>query len=354
VKKLLLLAGALAVLFCGPLACADSLKMKPVITGFIDMQDINWHNTDDSQPVFTMAHVEQFPGLFGGIVLNLTWNEMQPRRYGALETARLDNALAQVRAYNARHSGAPLGVKLRIFSGNQAPPWAKGLDGGPLTIQRNAQGCQTPNPPGCPITIGKVWSRQYIAAWRLFQIRVAARYDSEPLIRAVAITSCSMETDEPFVMPTGQAIGGGYTDAAQQACLAGAVNDYGAWHRSVIDYTFNTFVSLQGGKPDLAFTLSVMNACRTSLGPHCELGNHAFAAVMRAGNIAVVNAIAARGPPIHFQTAGPKGLNWAATMQLARTDNATAIELWPDFGGFTTFSTAKMKHLLALFEDTAQ
>lgn len=345
-----LFAFLFAALAAASAAHAAAPPMKPVISGFIDMQDINWHNTNDSQPVFTMAHVDQFPGLFGGIVLNMTWNEMQPRRYGALVTARMDNALAQVRAYNAKHPNAPLGVKLRIFSGNQAPPWAKALDGGPLTIQRNAQGCHAPNPPGCPITIGKVWSKPYIAAWRLFQTRVALRYDSEPLIRAVAITSCTMETDEPFVMPTGQTIGGGYTDTADEACLAGAVDDYAAWQNTAIDYTFNTFIPLQGGKPDFAFTLSVMNACRASLGSRCELGNHAFAANMRAGNVPVVNAIVARGPPIHFQTEGPTGMNWAATMHLARTDNATAIELWPDFGGFTTFSDAKMKHLLALFE----
>lgn len=138
--------------------------MKPVIAGFVDMQDINWHNTDQSQPVFTLDYIKQFPGLFGGIVLNATWNEMQPTPGGPLVTARLDNALAQVRAYNVKHPGAPLGVKFRIFSGNQAPSWAQAIAGGPDTIQRNPLGCHTPNPPGCPIKIGKVWNLRYIMA----------------------------------------------------------------------------------------------------------------------------------------------------------------------------------------------
>lgn len=186
----------------------------------------------------------------------------------------------------------------------------------------------------------------------MFQILVAQRYDSNPLIRSVAITSCTMETDEPFVMPVGQ-LPKGYSDTAQRACLAGAVEDYAPWRHTAIDYTFNTFQPLQAPlTPDLSFTLSVMNACRARLGSQCELGNHAFASNMRPGNVPVVDAIAERGPPIHYQTTGPTiaGFNWAATMRLARKDNATAIELWPQFGGFTTLPLAKMKHLHALFE----
>ena len=150
-----------------------------------------------------LDNIKPFPGLCGGIVLNATWAEMQPQPTGSLTTARIDRALDQVRRYNVNHPTAPLGVKLRIFSGNQAPPWAKAIDGGPLTIQRNPQGCPSGD---CPITIGKVWDRQYIAAWRSFQRSVAALYDSEPLIRSVAITSCTMETDEPFVLPVQQPV----------------------------------------------------------------------------------------------------------------------------------------------------
>jgi hypothetical protein len=320
-----------------------------VIAGFIDMQDISWHNTDDSQPAFTLANIEKFPGLFGGIVLNATWNEMEPKRGAFLHTARINLALLQVREYNFRHPNAPLGVKLRIFSGNQAPAWATMLGGHSDTIQRNPLGCHVPNPPGCPITIGRVWTAPYIAAWRAFQKRVAAIYDSNPLIRSVAITSCSMETDEPFVLP--QSAPKGYTDTAEEACLAGAVQDYSAWQQTEIDYTINAFQRLQGGGTDMAFSRSVMNACRDTLHARCELGNHAFASNMRPGNVPIVRAIAKRGPPIHFQTVGPNaaGFKWAATMRLARTDNATAIELWPAFGGFTTLSKARMKRLLEIF-----
>jgi hypothetical protein len=78
--------------FAGP---ENVPPMKPVIAGFIDMQTITWHNTDDSTPTFTLNNVNQFPGVFGGIVLNATWAEMQPEPGGPLITARIDAPMGQ-------------------------------------------------------------------------------------------------------------------------------------------------------------------------------------------------------------------------------------------------------------------
>jgi len=327
-------------------------QTKAVIAGFIDMQTITWHNQDDGAPTFTLHNVKRYSGVFGGIVLNATWAEMQPQANGPLVTKRINNALAQVQRYNDENPAHPLGVKLRIFSGNQAPPWAKAIDGGPITIQRNPQGC----PSGfCPITIGKVWDAQYIAAWRAFQRKVAARYDANPLIRSVAITSCTMETDEPFVMPIQQPVPTGYTDAAGKACLRGAVNDYAAWRTTPIDYTINAFLPIQtGGAPDVAFSVAIMDECRSKLGARCELGNHAFGADLTGKNVNIVQAISDKGAPIHYQTVGPNSpafVSWSATVNAARQYNATALELWPDakFGGFMTLSKWQMQRLSAQF-----
>lgn len=351
------LAAALA-LTAAPHAAAEPKQnppMKPVIRGFIDMQTITWHNADDGAPTFTLDNIGKFPGVFGGIVLNATWAEMQAEPGGALNTTRLDHAVNEVRQYNVAHPETPLGVKLRIFAGNQAPPWAKAIAGGPLTIQRNQQGCASGR---CPITIGKVWHPQYIAAWRAFQGAVAAHFDERPLIRSVAVTSCTMQTDEPFVMPVGQSPPAGYTDAAGRACLRGAIDDYAAWRRTPIDLTVNAFSQIQTRGIDPNFSIAVMDACRAKLGRRCELGNHAFAANMRPANAKIVAAIAARGGPIHYQTQAPRaqGFNLNATIQAARRYNATAIELWPDakFGGFTTLSIADMQKLHALFGNAAR
>jgi hypothetical protein len=333
-------------------APAPAPKMKPVIAGFIDMQDISWHNTNDGTPNFTLDNVKKFPGMFGGIVFNGTWAEMQPHEGDTvLSTERLDQALREVAGYNRKHPDAPLGVKLRIYSGNQAPPWAKKLDGGPVHIKRNEQGCHTGS---CRISIGKVWDPVYIAAWRQFQALLAQRYDSVKVIRSVAITSCAMETDEPFVMPVKQKVPEGYTDRAGKACLRGAVDDYAAWKKTVIDYTINPFMPIQkGGADDVKFSIRVMTACRAALGDRCELGNHSLSTDLRADDAEVVAAISRRGAPIHYQTEGPTkpGFEWRPIIRTARKDNATAVELWPaaDLGGFTSLTRNKMQKLLDLF-----
>jgi len=130
------------------------------------MQNIAWHNADDGEPSFVIENVEKYPGVFGGVVINATWRALQPHQGGPLDPSTVDEALAKVRAYNAAHPSAPLGVKLRVYGGSTAPTWAKQLAGGPIHIQRNPKGCA--HPP-CELTVGKHWSEAYVAAWRHFQ-----------------------------------------------------------------------------------------------------------------------------------------------------------------------------------------
>jgi hypothetical protein len=263
-----------------------------------------------------------------------------------------------VRTYNAAHPEAPLGVNLRIFAGNQAPAWAKHIAGGPVTIFRNPNGCRS---GPCPTTIGKVWHPEYIRAWRGFQQIVAAKYDSEALVREVSITSCATQTDEPFVPsidPAARAnlIAAGYTDATGEACLMGAIQDYAAWKQTPIHFTVNPFNHLMPGRDrgngrgsgrgngaglDLEFSVSVMRACRRMLGERCILANHALGADMPDQIARIVGAIADLGGPIQYQTESPARMGgWSATMAAAVREHALAVELWPDarFQGFMTLS----------------
>jgi hypothetical protein len=273
-----------------------------------------------------------------------------------------------VRTYNCANPSAPLGVKLRVYHGSSAPDWAKALDGGPVAIQRNPQGCPAPDGGvgSCPMTVGKFWTSDYIAAWRAFQNQLAARYDGEPLIRQVAVTSCASQTDEPFV-PTvetasRQALSdAGYTDAAQMACLSGAVDDYAAWKYTLIDFTFNSFGSEQA--PDAGpritqdagagFTVGVMGACRTALGSRCVLDNHALTNPLRTADQSVYDAIQAMGGPANFQTDGPKNMHceWSGTIAQGVALGASAIEAWPEskFYGFTTLTPTQVASLASEF-----
>jgi hypothetical protein len=329
---------------------------KAIIAGLIDMQDIAWHNTDAGQPTFVIGNVENFPGLFGGIVINATWDSMQTTAGGAVNFSAIDAALASVRAYNSTYPQTPLGVKLRIYNGNSAPAWAKSLSGGPITIYRNPAGCNGLT-DSCPLTIGAFWTTPYITAWRAFQALVAAKYDTEPLIRAVAITSCASQTDEPFVPTTGPIskmnlanAASPYSDTAEQACLSGAVADYSPWHLTPIDFTFNTYSKFTGGTLP-AFTISVMTSCRSVLGARCVLDNHVLESPLYAPDAAIYTAIQTAGGPINFQTQGPSGIGclWPDTIAQGVDLGAAGIEIWPNYGGFNTLTVPQVQALASEF-----
>jgi len=73
---------------------------------------------------------------------------------------------------------------------------AKNINGPPLTID----GRGTVNwDIFSPETIGRFWTADYIDAWTSLQNTLAARYDSNPLIRGISNTAGAAATDEPFV-----------------------------------------------------------------------------------------------------------------------------------------------------------
>jgi hypothetical protein len=331
---------------------------KTPIVGLIDMQTITWHNSAAGEPTFNIGNVDEFPGLLGGIVINATWNSIQPQQSDAsadLNFSTIDNALVLIRAYNKANPTAPLGVKLRVYGGTDAPDWAKSLDGAPIAIMRNPAGCGS---PPCNLTIGAYWAADYVKAWRAFQGLLAARYDAEPLIRQVAVTSCASQTDEPFV-PTTDAtsranlMAAGLTDALQQGCLSNAVEDYAAWTTSLIDYTFNVYVNVGGGGTDQVFPTTVMKACRATLGARCVLDNHALEYPLLTGDDDVYTAMQTLGGPIDFQTQSPVGFDceWTETVAQGVALGASAIELWPDkmFDGFDSLKASQIEQLNAEF-----
>jgi hypothetical protein len=326
---------------------------KLPLAGLLDMQDIAWHNTAGGEPTFTIANVDRFPGVFGGIVINATWDALQPNEDGPLDESTVETALAQVRDYNASNPSAPLGVKLRVYAGANAPAWAKEIDGGPVSIQRNPKGCSSGN---CPLTIGKYWTAEYVAAWRRFQSALAGRYDPDPLVRHVAITSCAEQTDEPFVPtidPSSQAnlAAAGVTDALRMDCLSNAIDDYAAWKSTLIDFTFNTFTPTTG-PADASFSVSVMQRCQ-ALGEHCVLDNHALSVPLRGADQPIYDAMGAASGPKNFQTEAPAGMgcDWTQTIAQGVALGAVGIEVWPNtkYQGFDGFTMEQMKHLAGEF-----
>jgi hypothetical protein len=336
---------------------------KIPIRGLIDMQDISWHNTDNATPApFTTSYISGYPGLFGGIVINETWADLQPTQGGTIVTTAVDNDLMQVAAYNNLSNvtqSSPVSVKLRIYAGSNAPLWAKNMAGGPITIYRNPAGCNGATDT-CPLTVGPYWTTLYINAWRAFQAQVAAKYDTNPSIVAVAVTSCAEQTDEPFVASTGPIskanLGkAGLTDTLQESCLSGAMTDYSAWANTDIDFTFNSYNKLTGGL-DTAFSQSVMTMCRQMAPNRCVLDNHALQTPITS-DPQIYTDIQSMGGLINFQTQSPEGMGciWPETITQGIILGARAIEVWPEakYQGFTTLTVPEVQQLSNLFYSPA-
>ena len=107
---------------------------KPAQTGLVDMGQNHFYD-DPTQypPPFLISDLANYQGSFSEMVLNVAWKQLQPTEGGALDTSVIDNAIAQVNAYNAQH-GTNLGIKLRVFGGYVAPDWVQSINGPPLTI----------------------------------------------------------------------------------------------------------------------------------------------------------------------------------------------------------------------------
>ena len=315
---------------------------KPALAGLIDMGVQVPYQLDLPFPTVDTGAITPYAGSFAGIVVNETWAQLEPTE-GAEDWSPLDASLAAVSQWNAAHPSTPVGVKLRIFAGNTAPIWAKTLGGPSVTVVTK----------GVPKTYGPWWTTPYRQAWSSFQHALAARYDANPLVQGVSVSSCATLTGEPFVMNlTRQAIqvmeAAGWTPQAQESCLQGALADYSGWTRTPVDFAFNVYRTVVAGRavPDPSFTDQVMQACadsRSGGGPTCVLGNNGLSATADTGGsgpvYAQIDTLWQQTPGhvgVYFQTLGA-GVDCGA-VEVAISHHAPGVEVWPPNHGYRGFA----------------
>lgn len=331
-------------------AHAQTVKMpiKTPIKGLVSMGAYRFV-ADGGQPDNTLWPLYRAPGIFGGIVIVATWAELQPSRGDIPHANTIDRALDAVRAYNNIYRDAPLAVKLRVWGGFEAPPWAMRLDGEqPVAITLKDKKTRT---------LGHPWRPEYRQAWRDFQKRLSTRYDNEPLIHEVAVTSCMTFTAEPFFIPNDQPalqqmLAAHFTNADYRACLKGAVEDYDGWTATRIEFPFNPFSEVDSsGRVTflLDFTKDVMRDCRARLAERCTLDNHDL-------NVPPLNAVHALydemrklGGPIEFQTFNETPDFYEGTIAYGVGLGAGSIELWQDFKGFPDVPLEKLTQWASFF-----
>ncbi len=319
--------------------------MKPQLVGLIDKGSEASYHLDQPYPVVALSDIAAHSAAFGGVVVNQTWAQLEPTP-GGYDFSTLDASLAAATAYNATHPSAPIGVRLRVFAAFAAPTWAKSLDGAPIAVPAHL-----PASPGG--TLGQWWKPGYRSAWASLQQALATRYGANPVLREVAVSSCTTLTAEPFVMAPATialATADGWTTAAQQSCLDGAFKDYGPWTRTAIYYPMNPM----GGS--MTVTDEVMQRCASSGasgGPMCILANNALSPVSATTSrsapvytqMDTIWSAAPAATPIAFQMNGPNSATYCAAIAVAAAHHAESVELWPTAGnqpGFTTVPTATL------------
>jgi hypothetical protein len=334
----------LAAILAGGVA-ADAADIKPPIRGLVSMGAYRFVG-QGGEPVNTLQPVTAKAGIFGGIVIVASWRQLQPEAGAALaDDTAIDQALRDVRAYNVEHPERPLGVRLRVWSGFMAPPWAMSLGGLPVAVSHN----------GKQRLLGRFWSDGYREAWADFQSLLAARYDNEPLIREVSVTSCMSITAEPFFLPGEASVVGplqkaGLTDAAYRDCLAGALGDYAAWKASRLVLSLNPYRGPGATGPgDPGFTEGVMKACRQAVGERCVFDNHDLDTDPPPPILPIYAAMQKLGPEIVFQTFKETPDDFEGTIRKGIALGASAIELWQDFRGFPLVPNDTLKAWAALF-----
>ncbi|MGO8740445.1 hypothetical protein [Rhodoblastus sp.] len=314
--------------------------LKPSIKGLISMGNA----ANDLQDAFSR------PNILSGYVINVTWRQLQPESAANLDFSAIDAALDKVRRYNSANSGHPMRVVLRVNGGVDAPQWVKTLDGAPGGIRLRVNAYNT-------VDVPRFWTASYRNAWRNLEARLAARYQSEPLVAQVSDAECAHTSDESYVNPTDPPsivalFKAGFTNDKFKACLVNSIRDFDVWKTTRVDFTQNPFENLsvktdaQGattgvfGPLDIQTTIAIMKEFRAALGPRAIISNHNLAESPFPENRVLYAAMQRLGGPIQFQTASTGALrpdgsrtgllkDWDGAIKVGENYGASAVEVWP-------------------------
>jgi hypothetical protein len=364
-------------------ALADP-AIKPALSGLIST----------GSPSNTLAQLArpEVMGIFGGIVIQATWNQIEPTE-GKFDFSIIDDALSQtandtkngvtndnVTDYNNAVANNPnlkapnnrqIGVRLRIFAGcNDAPEWAMKKDPGfpiKVTAEYNS------SPETCEF--GMFWdtTSNYAKEWRKFQARLAAKYDANTLIQEVAVTSCTSTSAEPFFLnlkkpvydppktvpapsplpplPAEALRKAGFNDPAYRECLTNAIDDYSPWKATRLEFSFNGFNGL-AGQNDIAVSERIMRKCRLTIGPRCILSNHDLDSATPSTILPIYVFERKFGPNITFQALDIVPTDFEGTLRKGISLGAGSIEIWqePRYGSFEHQTRATLATWAEMFE----
>ena len=366
---------------------SQTLTYKSPVKGLVDMGETTFYNNPNKfQPDNSLNDITSSGanGIFGGTVINVTWAELQPDNDNQLVTTAIDNALAAINNYNNnldRNSSSPqLKAKLRIWGGFAAPSWVKNIDGPNTEIP--IQAGKQDNKVTQSGTVGPWWQANYIKAWRNLLSNLGNKYDSNPVIAEISVTSCASSTDEPFIAwsntqydskAIAALLNAGYTDEAQASCLTNALDDYAGWPTTQLDFPISPFFPLQANStydsPDFTVPDQVMTQCIAN--GHCILSNQGLSPDLNGNLQKIYNTISSllqENPQSYsdFQSVSPALFGtfsnpsdpWCQLMIAGKKYQAQSIELWPytpnpAYFGFTSLLASQLTSMANYLNGTS-
>lgn len=348
-----------AAVGAAPGTASASVALKEPVRGLVDRQE---------------PAAAPYDSVVDAFVIRVKWKDLQPTREagadhgGALVTTAIDAAL-----WNTRESGQP--VRLRVTAGVDAPQWTHTLGGeGPVDWRLD---------DGATVPIGPFWNAAFGTAYDKLHELLAARYESNPRVREVAVARCTTEFAEPYIRQAGQAAvngpelaGTSYTRALDEECHRQEILTHARWWNQTRSYlAFNPYQRLEqitrpnGTKvwratADPAFTTEMIDYCVSQLGQRCVLGNNSLDPDRPQDYLDMYAHMASKGVPVAFQTATAAKIcnneapcpidTWNATLQMAVDHNAGSVELPRAATGYTSWPIADPPtggHGLAYYDD---
>ncbi len=334
------------------LASGVCSAQKTPIHGLVAMGKIpdSYLSSPSARPVNNFIEANTHGNVYVASDLNIGWDQIQPSSSTDFVTTAIDNALALIDTYNVGHS-PQMKVKLRIYAGVHAPQWVKNATG-TVSLQANDNSYQQ---------FPRFWTATYGNYWRNLQALLAQRYDNDTHIAEVAISSCSTNTAEPFIMPTdatsrANLLSAGYSDAQRHTCLTNAAEvDYDSWVSTPLEFTFNVISDIDTGKivSNYDFTFATLALFRQTYGTERGvIANHGLQYPLKPvvqplyDGTDTQSGFRQLGPPIEFQTISqtPNG-GWQASVDYGRSYGATELEIWvtKDAGGSADISYSTLQ-----------
>jgi hypothetical protein len=261
-----------------------------------------------------------------GYIIEALWNVMEPTQ-GTLDTSRIDNAVKQVRAWNAANPSNPRGLRMRIFAGFDTPGWALNLGGPAVHLCSQSGSCGL---------VPRWWTAPVQAAYQQYTQLLANYVNSIPEIREVTVGLTMVRWGEIMVrFPT---VGGnqaayanaGYTEAGDIAAMKAEIDDSAAF-RAVTQVDVADYQTPSNGQ-DISVSQEIMDYAVATL-PHVQFAN-ASITQDPSQNAAIFDLMKTYGPygnnsaTLTFQTY-PTLSNIPATLARVVSYGACSVELPP-------------------------